>query len=86
VRDIGCAFLTTGIALVWAALRPRFRLPRVSVAALFLAVHAALHAYDTLRGALDHDHWLLDLQGVYLPGVLLPILPIRLARADRPVA
>jgi hypothetical protein len=82
VRDIGCAFLTTGVALVWAAKSPRFRLPLVAIAALFLAAHALLHFYDTMRGALGHDHWLLDLPGVYLPGILLPIVAIRLARSD----
>jgi hypothetical protein len=83
VRDIGCAFLTAGVALVWAFFSPRFRLPLVAIGALFLFAHAILHAYDTLRGALGHDHWLLDLPGVYLPGVLLPIIALRLARADR---
>lgn len=82
VRDIGCAFLATGVALVWAARSRRFRLPLVAVAALFLAAHAVLHVYDTVRGALGHDHWLLDLPGVYLPGVALPIIALRLARAD----
>jgi hypothetical protein len=82
VRDIGCAFLATGAALVWAARSPRFRFPLVSIAALFLAAHALLHIYDTVRGALGQDHWLLDLPGVYLPGVLLPIIALRLARAD----
>lgn len=82
VRDIGCAFLTTGVALIWAARSRRFRLPLAAVAGLFLVAHAVLHFYDTVRGALDHDHWLLDLPGVYLPGILLPIIAIRLARAD----
>ena len=82
VRDIGCAFLTTGAALVWAFFSPRFRIPLVSIGALFLAAHAILHAYDTLRGALGHDHWLLDLPGVYLPGLLLPWLAFRLMRED----
>ena len=31
VRDIGCAFLAVGLALVWAAFVPRFRLPLVGV-------------------------------------------------------
>jgi len=82
VRDIGCAFLTTGVALIWAAKSHRFRLPLVSIAALFLAAHAILHFYDTISGALGHNHWLLDLPGVYFPGVLLPIIAFRLARAD----
>lgn len=42
-----------------------------------------LHAFDTLRGALGHDHWLLDLPGVYLPGVVLAWLAFRMAREDR---
>lgn len=82
VRDIGCAFLAVGGALVWAARVPRYRFPLVAVSAFFLAAHAILHVYDTLRGALGHDHWLLDLPGVYLPGVLLPVLAIRLARRE----
>jgi len=83
VRDIGCAFLATGTALVWAFFSPRFRLALVSIGALFLAAHAVLHAYDTLRGSLGHDHWLLDLPGVYLPGILLPIFALRFALRDR---
>lgn len=71
VRDIGCAFLTVGSALVWAAFSTRWRPPLVAVSALFLAAHALLHIYDTLRGALESDHWWLDLPGVYLPAVLL---------------
>jgi len=83
VRDIGCAFLTAGVSLVWAFFSPRFRLPLVSIAALFLFAHAVLHAHDTLTGTLDHTHWLLDLPGVYLPGGLLPFIAFRLARSDR---
>ena len=83
VRDIGCAFLATGVALVWAYFSPRFRLPLVTIGALFLFAHALLHAYDTLTGALGHNHWMLDLPGVYLPGILLPLIALRLARFDR---
>ncbi len=85
VRDIGCAFLTVGVALVWAFFSPRFRLPLVSIGALFLAAHAILHVYDTLRGALGHNHWLLDLPGVYLPGLLLPVIGVRVVRVDRAI-
>lgn len=83
VRDIGCAFLATGLALVQAFREPRHRAPLVAFAGLFLAAHAALHAYDTLRGALGHDHWWLDLPGVYLPGVLVPWIAWRAARRER---
>ena len=73
VRDIGCAFLTVGVAVVWAAFSARFRTPLVAIAALFLLAHAALHAYDTAVGNLPHTHWWLDLPGVYLPAVVLVI-------------
>ncbi len=82
VRDIGCAFLATSLALIWAAWSPRYRLPLIGVTALFLAAHAILHAYDTLRGALDHNHWLLDLPGVYLPGLVVPAIALWLARME----
>ena len=83
VRDIGCAFLATGGALVWGFRNPTYGTPLVSIAALFLAAHAVLHAYDTLRGALGHDHWLLDLPGFYLPGIALPYIAYRLIQEDR---
>ena len=71
VRDIGCAFLTVGVAQVWAAFEPSARRPLVAVAALFLVAHAALHVYDTVVGNLPHSHWWLDLPGVYLPAAIL---------------
>lgn len=73
VRDIGCAFITVGFALVWGARRPAIRLPLTVTATLFLVAHAVLHVHDTLRGIVDSDHWWLDLPGVYAPAVLLVV-------------
>lgn len=85
VRDIGCAFLTTGVAMVWAAFSPQYRLPLATIAAVFLAAHGVLHIYDTTTGALDHHHWWLDLPGVYLPALLSVGAAILLARQHRTV-
>jgi hypothetical protein len=82
VRDIGCAFLTVGVALAWAALAPRLRFALVAVALLFYAAHALLHVYDTAVGNLPHTHWWLDLPGVYLPAALLFLLTWRLRRRE----
>ena len=71
VRDIGCAFLATGMALVWAAFAPHWRTPLLPIAALFLGGHALVHVYDTTSGALGHTHWWLDAPGVYLPALLI---------------
>lgn len=77
VRDIGCAFLTTGVGLLWALRAPDYRTPLVAVAALFYVAHAILHVHDTALGAVGTDHWLLDLPGVYLPAVLLAVAAFR---------
>jgi hypothetical protein len=71
VRDIGCAFATVGVALVWAALAPARRFALVATATVFYAAHAVLHVYDTLREAVDAEHLLLDFPGVYLPALVL---------------
>lgn len=82
VRDIGCAFLAAGVALVWAAVSPRWRYPLVGVATLFLTAHAVLHVYDTAVGNLPHSHWWLDLPGVYLPAALLLAASAMLRRGE----
>ena len=85
VRDIGCAFLTAGVALVWAALDAPRRLQLVGMATLFLTAHAVLHVYDTASGALPHNHWWLDFPGVYLPAIVLVWATVQLARSPQPV-
>jgi hypothetical protein len=82
VRDIGCAFLTTGAALVWAARSIDFRYPLAAIALVFLGAHALLHISDTLVGNLPSNHWWLDFAGVYLPAIVLGVLVARL-RARR---
>lgn len=71
VRDIGCAFLTVGVALIWASRSMRVRWPLTVIATLFLGAHALLHVYDTGVGNLPRDHWYLDFAGVYLPVLIL---------------
>lgn len=80
VRDIGCAFLAVGVALVWAARSPAVRTPLVSIAMLFLVAHALLHVYDTSVGNLPNDHWWLDFAGVYFPVLLLAFVFVRMRR------
>jgi hypothetical protein len=80
VRDIGCAFLVVAAAYGWAALRPAHRVPLVSLAALFLVAHAALHVIDSARGYLPAGHWHDDLALVYLPAVLSLVITAALWR------
>ena len=83
VRDIGCAFLTVGAALVWAAYSARYRLPLAAMAALFLGAHALLHVYDTATGALPDSHWQLDFLGVYVPALLMLVVALRLKQREK---
>ncbi len=78
VRDIGCAFLTAGFALVWSARTIEFRYPLAATAWVFLGAHSTLHIYDTLVGHLPSSHWSLDFAGVYLPTIVLGILVVRM--------
>ena len=82
VRDIGCAFLTAGVGLIWAAVSERYRLPLAVMSTAFLGTHGLLHVYDTARGYLGSDHWQLDFAGVYLPAILMITAVARLARRE----
>ena len=76
VRDIGCTFVMIGVGLLIGALLPKFRLPAMVGAAGWSVLHALVHVYDTARGLLTPDYWLVDLPGVYGPALLLAVLTI----------
>ncbi len=80
MRDIGSAFLVQGVALVWAAFVPAWRVPLVAPVALFAVLHALAHVYDTARGLVGPQHWLIDLPAVYVPAVLMVTFLWLLAR------
>lgn len=71
VRDVGIAYLTVGIGLLWGASNHAARFPVTVLAAVFFTGHAAVHLFDTARGHVGHHHWLLDLPTTYLPALLL---------------
>ncbi len=81
VRDIGAAFLMQGVALLWAAFAPAWRVPLVAPVTLFYVLHALAHVYDTERGLVGPAHWTIDLPGVYVPAILMIVLLALLARA-----
>ncbi len=71
VQDVGAAYTTVGVALALAAARPRYRRSAILFAALFFALHAAVHVADLSTGRLHGDHWLIDFPGVFLPAIIL---------------
>lgn len=74
VRDIGSGFLAQGVALLWAAFVPRWRVPLIAPVALFVFMHALAHVYDTTRGLVGPEHWAIDLPGVYVPALIMVAL------------
>ena len=82
VRDIGAAFVTFGGGLLWGAFVPWVRVPVLLLATVFYGLHAVVHVFDTLRGAVDAAHWAIDFPGVYLPAVFLVVLTVLVARSQ----
>ena len=83
VRDIGCAYLTIGLALAWAGRNHTLRFPLVTVAAVFFVAHSLLHVFDTARGHVDAVHWLLDFPAIHLPAIFLLFAARRFAPGQR---
>ena len=81
VRDVGGAFAATGVALLWAAFRPRLRVPMLALASVFYVLHALIHVTDTLAGRLPASHWLIDAPGVYVPALVMIAITLAAARA-----
>ena len=83
VRDIGCTFLLLGALLALGALRPKWRLASLVVAAAWSGMHALVHVYDTARGLLGPEYWTIDLPGDYGTALLLIVVAGFAWRAQR---
>jgi uncharacterized protein YjeT (DUF2065 family) len=69
VRDIGAAYVVTGVAIAWLAHDARAA-PAALAGALFLTLHALVHVADAVAGRLHTDHILSDLVAVFAPAVI----------------
>lgn len=70
VRDIACVFLLLGAASITAVWKDSLRFPVAVILALFSGSHGLVHIFDTMRGLVGPEHWLIDLPLVYLPALL----------------
>lgn len=80
VRDVGAAYLASGVALLWAARRPALRGPLAAVAGVFLGLHALTHVLEVAGGSSSPVHLLEDLPGVHLPALLVCWLAVAALR------
>ena len=83
VRDVGAAYLTSGVAAFWAGRAPRWRAPLAAAAALFQGLHGGIHLFDVASGVQPASHLIADFPGVYLPTLLLAIVALGALRAPR---
>ncbi len=77
VRDIGAAYLVTGLSAAWFAWKPREGWPALVVGTAFLVLHSAIHVFDAACGAKPLADVLRDFAGVYLPTLLALALVLR---------
>lgn len=76
IRDVGAAYIAAGVALFWAAFRPHWRGPLVSVAAVFLLLHAFGHVLDLVSGQVALGHIVVDAVQVFIPAVLTSCIAV----------
>ena len=85
VRDIGCAYLASGVGLALGAWRLRWLMPAGLTALTFLAAHAGIHLWESTVGhtAAAAHAGLVDAAGVYGPP-LLALVVIVFTRQSNP--
>lgn len=71
IRDIGCAYLVAALGLFWLARSPRIAWPAAMAGGVFLALHALVHAWDTLAGRESPHGLAMDLLPVFVPAILV---------------
>ena len=75
IRDIGAAFLMTGIAFAIATGRSA-SWAAVTIGAIFPTIHGGIHAFGLLIGH-SHDSATTDFFGVVMPGALSFLLALQ---------
>ena len=76
VRDVGLAYLVSGIGFVWCAFNLRRCWPVIVAEAMWATGHAALHVADMITRRMSLSHAIIDAPGVLLPGLALGVLAL----------
>jgi hypothetical protein len=64
IKDVGIAFLVSGMLLIYAAINPIMRWGTAVVGNLYLTFHGVLHIYEVLAGICSPDIFWQDAPGV----------------------
>jgi len=71
IRDIGCAYLVTALALLWFAAAPEQARPAALFGGVFLLLHAFVHFWDTCAGRESPHRLMAEIPTVILPAFLV---------------
>lgn len=71
IRDIGLAYLASGIVLAFAAIRPAMRWLAALAGNLWMTAHAVLHVWEVATGVCAPDIFWQDAPGVLGPPLLV---------------
>lgn len=81
IRDIGIAYIVSGLVLSFAALHPGLRWGAAIIGNLWLALHGILHIYEVIAGICSQDIFWRDAPGVLGPPAMVFLgLAIQLGR------
>lgn len=80
VRDVGLAFATCGVGLLWCAANLRRSYPVHLLVTFFVAGHALQHVVEIVTGHLPHSRWWEDMLAAFLPGVVMLVLALPAVR------
>jgi hypothetical protein len=70
IRDVGCAYLVTALALLWLAAAPKQAWPAVLFGSVFLLLHAFVHVWDTAAGRESPHRLMAEIPTVIFPAFL----------------
>lgn len=86
IRDIGLAYLGSGLILLYATADPARRWRAALVGGLWLALHGALHIYEVAAGICGPATFLADAPAVLgQPALVIAALAIVFSRRKRQV-
>lgn len=71
IHDVGIAYTTCGIGLIWCVRNLAQAWPVFMGITLFNGGHALGHVIEILTDQLPASHWLIDLPLVFFPSLLL---------------
>ena len=73
IRDIGIAYVVSGLALAYAAAKPATRTAIAAIGGSWLLFHGILHIYEVVTGICSPDIFWQDAPGVLGPPLLVLI-------------